>query len=107
MKLHKIPGIPLDVCAAEQKIAYNLAFRIHVNRGDEYLAIPDSRKAQAVEWLVEEALGDYRNAYAYKPGKYDEEAIAVFLKNGLANYLDQHFIATNYERVGKAFPTNS
>lgn len=31
VKYHKIRNVPLEVCSAEQKIAYNLAFNIHIN----------------------------------------------------------------------------
>lgn len=103
MRLHKIPGVPLEVCCAEQKIAYNLAFRLHVNQGDEYLALPDECKSQAIDRLTEEALENYRKAYRYRPGKYNEDAIADFLKRGLARYLEKQFIAVDYERIGKVF----
>lgn len=103
MKLHKIRNVPLDVCCAEQKVAYNMAFCIHINRGDEYLALSDTEKPQAIERMVEDALTDYRNAYTYQPGKCNEEAIAMFLKNGLAKYLEDHFIATGYEKIGSTF----
>lgn len=103
MKLHKIRNVPLDVCCAEQKIAYNMAFCIHINRGDEYLALADAAKPQAIDRMVEDALVDYRNAYTYQPGKYNEDAVAKFLKNGLAKYLENYFIATGYEEIGITF----
>lgn len=103
MKLHKIRNVPLDVCCAEQKIAYNMAFCIHINRGEEYLALQDSKKPAAIERMIKEALADYRNAYTYLPGKYNEDAIAKALRNGLASYLETFFIATDFQRIGAVF----
>lgn len=40
MKYHKINGVPLDECTAEQKIAYNLAFMYYENVLKEYNRLP-------------------------------------------------------------------
>ena len=36
MKYHKIAGVEKAVCTAEQKIAYNLAFRAHIANQSEF-----------------------------------------------------------------------
>ena len=103
MKLHKIPGVPMEVCSAEQKIAYNLAFRLHINRGDECLVLPDERKEKAIEQLSKEAMEGYRSAYTYKPGKYNEEAIFSCLSSSLTKYLEKPFIAASYNQISNIF----
>lgn len=110
MKYHKIRNVPLTVCTAESKIAYNLAFQAHINYQDEY----DKAKAQGIPRstikgfvfdLIELEMRGYRNAYDYKAGEYDEDAIQCCLNAGLEKYLDKPFIAGDYERIGKAFPS--
>ena len=49
MNYHKIPGIEKNICTAEQKIAYNIAFNINVNHGDDFLKIPSQfEKSNAI-----------------------------------------------------------
>lgn len=109
MKYHKICGVEKSVCTAEQMIAYNLAFRAHISFQDEYNKAR-SVSAACVSALVGEivalSMKNYRSAYDYKPGKYDEDAIFSALNAGLSAYLDQPFIASDYATIGKAFPAN-
>lgn len=107
MKYHRIPGVDKAVCTAEQKIAYNMAFRLDINMGDKYRTLSTGwAKAEAWQSAARMALQDYRNSYTYKPGKYDEDAIFCALNAGLADYLESPFIATDYETIGKAFPAH-
>lgn len=85
-KLHKINGIDLKTCSAEQKIAYNLAF----SYGEYY---------KDADRLMEL----YRLGYVYKQDRYNEEAIKTALHNGLEKYLEKPFIASSYEIIGKTF----
>ncbi len=36
MKYHKIPNVEKSVCSAEQMIAYNIAFRLHISYADQF-----------------------------------------------------------------------
>lgn len=81
MKLHKIRGIDLSVCSAEQMIAYNIANANH-----------------DIFTTAEEMLKTYTPS-----SKYNLDAIKQALTNGLQKYLERPFIATNYESVGKTF----
>lgn len=99
MKLHKIPNIPLDECAAEQKIAYNLAFAEWINRGD-----PTSTTdfEDAARYLVRV---HWRGAGYNKRGRYNDEAILAALTAGLEGYLkSSHHIFSSYKEIGDAFP---
>lgn len=107
MTYHKIPGVPLNVCTAEQMIAYNLAFRAHISFGEKY------KKAASISRICAEDLGyqilrfeitDYQRNNP--KGKYDIDAISAALHSGLHDYLLNHFIATSYETVGKSFPAH-
>lgn len=108
MRYHKIPNVALDVCTAEQKIAYNLAFRCHVSfqlTWDSFEGMETAR-SECLHKMIDIEMKNYKCAYTYKPGKYDEDAIFCALNAGLCNYMDHPFIANNYETIGKAFPAN-
>ena len=106
MKTRKIYGIDKSVCNAEQKIAYNLAFRAHINYGDNYRALPVIEKPAALKTIIERIMRSYRSGYLYKPGYYNEDAIQMYLQNGLHTYLMHAFIATDYEHIGLSFQAN-
>lgn len=105
MNLHKIPKIDKAVCSAEQKIAYNIAFRVHINHGDSFQSLPtEAAKSEAKGKLIRLYMENYQQSYDYKPGRYNEDAIFVALNQGLQEYLEKPFIASNYESIGRAFP---
>lgn len=87
MKTHKIRGVAKDVCTAEQRIAYNLAFAyLNINGFD-----------------VAAAMRIYRSSAGYS-GRYDDAAIEAALTAGAEAYRAAPFIAWNYEQIGAAFP---
>lgn len=90
MKLHKIRNIDINICSAEQKIAYNFAFA-----GYSWADLEQ----------VLENLTRYREQYR---GNYDSDAIAEALRNGYEAYKSgaAHIFAS-YEEIGKAFPIGS
>lgn len=104
MKYHKIKNIPLDVCTAEQKIAYELAFRIHVGAGDIYNAALKRSAICADEVLRKRLKIQFDSWLELYGGKFNDDAIYSCLLAGLADYLEKPFIATGYEEIGKAFP---
>ena len=109
MKYHKIRNVNLNVCTCEQKIAYDLAFRAHISFQDKFndaIKISNICAFNLVMEIRDFELRNYRNAYGYNPGKYDEDAIFSALNAGLMNYLKNPFIAWEYEQIGKAFPAN-
>lgn len=94
---HKIPDVELNVCTREQMAAYNCAFAAHINFGDMY----EKNKDKAMEAILRiylKAMDDSKviNAETFKKA----------FKNGIEKYMDNYFIATQYEQVGKAFPIN-
>lgn len=90
MKLHKIRNIDINICSAEQKIAYNFAFAGYCWADLEQ---------------VLKNLARYREQFR---GKYDCDAIAEALRNGYEAYKSGAArIFTSYEEVGKAFPIGS
>lgn len=107
MKYHKIRNVEKTVCAAEQKIAYNIAFRhlaIYQSDFDQVNACDPEAGKSFCEKLARNGLLIFRKGYDYKPGKFDEDAILYSLNAGLYGYLSKPFIASSYEDVGKAFP---
>lgn len=94
MKYHKIRNIPLDVCTAEQMIAYNIAFanydwirtRCFDNWRDEIRTI----------------IRRYKTDPKFK--RYDMDLVQSALLAGFEQYARYPFIASDYERIGKAFP---
>ena len=112
MKLHKIPGVEKDVCTCEQKLAYNLAFRIHMSYSDEWQNAKAQGKAARellLEDLVRRAMLGY-DSYNDVTGtgkRYTREAVKTALAAGLEKYLDRFFIADSYEHIGQAFPVET
>lgn len=98
MKYHKIRGIDISVCSAEQKIAYNLVSAHYdcVLNGN-FHAWPE-----ASHFLVKL----YTQGYDYKPGKYDIDAIFCAINAGIESFCKKPFIATSYDQIGKAFPAH-
>ena len=107
MKYRKIRNIPLDVCTAEQKIAYKIAFSLHISFQDDFDRVnavcPGNAQNDCFK-LVNEGLKRYRLGCKYRHGRYNEDAIQAALNAGLYGYMCKPFIATSFEQVGKAFP---
>lgn len=108
MQYHKINGVPLDECTAEQKIAYNLAFMYYDNVIKEYNRLPmQFQKSELVSASVRKMLDLYRMGRDYKPGKYNEDAIFCALNAGFENYLKaKYHILSSYKAIGEMFPAN-
>lgn len=109
LKYHKIRGVDLSVCTCEQKIAYNIAFRLHISYQKQFnsflLKNPfASAVSEAVDKMVRIGIEQYTSAYDYKPEKYNIDAIFSALQAGLKNYLSNFRILSSYEEIGKAFP---
>ena len=107
MKYHKIRNVDINTCTAEQKIAYNMAFRADLSYGDEFRKLDTAMaKSDAAHDIIRHMFAQYRAGYDYKAGRYNEDAIQAALNAGLGKYLEKPFIAADYETIGKAFPAN-
>lgn len=100
MSLHKIRGVDKAVCSAEQKIAYNIAWRIAEDIRYNWSAFSAEDERGAVE--------DYRRAWLrdhpQEAQKYDTGAIFAALASGLHDYLTAGGrIMTSYAEIGRAF----
>lgn len=109
MKYHKIRNVEKSVCTAEQKIAYNIAWRIDLSYGSQFRAdlenVGNLAIDEAVTKLRDIGLKNYKLSYTYTD-KYDIDAIFAALNAGLKKYLLKPFIATRYDEIGEAFPAN-
>ena len=109
MKYHKIANVDKSVCTCEQKIAYNIAFRLHISYADQFSEVnainPGAARSNCAD-LAREGLKWYKMSYSYKPGKYDEDAIFSALLAGLYDYLSNFHIFSSYEDIGRAFPAH-
>lgn len=94
MKYHKIRNVPLEICTAEQMIAYNIAFANY-------------------DWIRTRAFANWRDEirticgrYAKDPKftRYDMDAVQSALLAGFEQYALCPFIASDYEKIGKSFP---
>jgi hypothetical protein len=98
LRTHKIPGIEKEVCTAEQKIAYNLAFA-------HYPSIQDA--PTAAEALATAARRrDISLKELQKNGtRYNIDAIFCAYNAGIMDYTKaKYHIFTSYEEIGNAFP---
>ena len=106
MEYHKIRGVDMEVCTAEQKIAYNMAFSAHISFQDRYNSakkVSAICKADVLDQIVRHEMDCY--GYTDK-GRYDVDAIFAALRGGIETYMDKPFIATSYAEIGKTFPAN-
>lgn len=104
MKYHGIGGVKKTICTAEQKIAYNLAWRY------KGLFIPKYNEAvwgveksiiirDSVRFLVEQFAKNYPNS------KYDIDLIYCCLGAGLEEYYKNGGkVLWSYEEIGSVFP---
>ena len=108
MKYHKIRNVEMNVCTAEQKIAYNLAFSWRDLVKNVYNANDTAMNKNAcITDAVHKMIECYQRGYDYKPNKYDIDAIFCALIYGLEDYINSDFgILSSYEEIGKAFPAN-
>lgn len=104
MKYHKIRNVPIDVCTAEQKIAYNLAFANTYELSIEYHA---AQSGIIRAEIVRDAVNCCMTCWSYGPcnnGRYNTDAIFCALNAGIEKYLQKREIFTDYKQVGEAFP---
>lgn len=109
MKYHKIRNVPMDVCTAEQKLAYNVAFRCHISFGDKIRSVidagyPEMDIADLVFQARDIMLNFLREDLEKHNKKYDIDAVFCALNAGLRAYIEHPHIYSNYEDIGKAFP---
>lgn len=105
MKYHKIPGVEMSDCTCEQKIAYNMAFAIHIHCQEEYDALQTAaEKNRLAFWMRDLEIKSFRENYPKT--RYDIDAIFCALTAGIEDYLKKPFIATDYKTIGKVFPAN-
>ena len=101
MKYHKIKNIPLTICTAEQKIAYNLACSNYRNYIDTYNKMPMQFQKDAI---IHRAINDMIKLYGNN-NKYNIDAIASCLRAGFENYINgKYHILSSYEDIGRMFP---
>ncbi len=104
MKYHKIRGIPLSVCTAEQRVAYNMAYRIYIVYNESYsLLQTQQQKSEFLSKVIHDLL-EYIQDYCYT-GKYDLDAAFCALNAGLENYMNSEVrVLNDYKDIGEMFP---
>lgn len=112
MKYHKIRNIPLNVCTAEAKIAYNLAFAYATEYRNTYKKCAASVSGIAISDFIHEAVNwcmkmwKDGNPYQTTPNKYDIDLIFCCLNAGMENYFKGDYaILSSYEEIGRTFPS--
>lgn len=106
LEYHKIRGIPKDICTAEQKIAYNLAFLAHISFQDQFDKIKDYPTNVISDFIYQVRDFEIKRYQRDNDKKYNIDAIQSALSAGLLNYFKKPFIASNYETIGKSFPAH-
>ena len=102
LKCKKIRGIDKSVCTAEQKIAYNFAFR-YADLGKKVLNAdaPKFVKAdgyfQIEQMVLQEVKGNV------KLNKLNIDAIQIAFRQGFKEYCKKPFIALSYSQIGDCF----
>ena len=110
MKYHKIKDIPLEVCTAEAKIAYNLASTYTSEYKATYQKkahlFPRIAVSDFIDEAVNKCLKMWVNGYTYQttPHKYDIDAIQCCLNAGMEDFFkSEHSILSSYEEIGNIF----
>ena len=107
LKYHKIKNVPLEVCTAEQKIAYNLAHsNIYIIKESYDRCTTGIQKSDIVSEAVNMCITNWKNSYSYQ-SKYNIDAIFSALMAGMEGYMNtKYHILQSYEEIGKMFPAN-
>lgn len=106
LKTRKIRNVPKNVCTAEEKLAYNIAFRIEIGYGDLIRKLKAQKKARIIiSNFIWNLIRKYLNWYKEDcpNSKYNIDAVQVSLMRNLENYIDEYFIASDYETIGERF----
>lgn len=94
MTFRKIPNVEKDICTAEQKIAYNFAFRYRDFDGNKELFD-----------LLQVVACDIKNNEKMMQ-RYDIDSIIHCLRNGYIEYRKNYpAIITDYKTIGEIFYT--
>ena len=103
MKCHKIRGVDLKTCTAEQKIAYNYAF-MWVDCGKKIFNSnsPESVKSEELQNIINCIIKNMEQNGTNK--RYNIDAVITAFRNGFRGYCKNFFIASDYEAIGEAFP---
>lgn len=106
LKYHKICNVPMEVCTAEQKIAYNLAtfydfYGKRMREAEESKTFTTSAILEFVYDAIAEMLKDYQEQHG---NKYNIDAIQCALNAGLQEFWRKPFIPLSYKEIGEAFP---
>ena len=103
MKYHKIKNVPLNICTAEQKIAYNLAFsNVHIFKKAYDLSPMQFQKSEVIHDAVNFCLRMW--SYNKNVSKYDIDAIFCALNAGIEEYIKKGCpILASYEDISKMF----
>lgn len=102
MKCHKIRGVDLKICTAEQKIAYNYAF-MWVDCGKKIFNSdsPESVKSEELQNIINSVIESIKRSGTDRT--YNIDAIITAFRSGFREYCNNFFIASDYETIGKAF----
>lgn len=104
MKVKKIKGIEKNVCFAEQKIAYNYAFKWH----EIMKKIYNSNNSQFIKSEeYQKIIDSIINSITYNgiDKKYNIDAIIHCFRNGIEKYITYNTsgILTSYNDIGNIF----
>lgn len=95
LQYHKIPRVDMDVCTAEQMIAYNIASR-YLDCDRKFAGYAD-----AAQWMVQQYKRENETT------RYNIDAIFCALNAGLESFVKaKYHILTSYKEVGEMFPAN-
>ena len=99
MKTHKIKGINIEVCNAEQKIAYNFLFSWTLNKHDKDYAYKCVKES-----IYEEMEGKRVCIHPTNWKRYNVEYILELFHNYYDKYIEDGTpIFSSYEAIGGFF----
>lgn len=86
----KIRNVPIEVCSAEQKIAYNIAFNVR-----EFL-VKDENNLELANKIVDRSISE----------RFDKEMIKEIIRKSRERYCAGRSVLGSYEEIGNIFKIN-
>lgn len=107
-KLHKVGvDVPLHVCSAEQKIAYNIASNLVIDHAEMFNRLISSREYHsAIDGMLSGIVGTAMIEWntRHHARNYNPEMIELAISNGVRNYFLVPFTAKSYAEISRTFP---
>ena len=108
---HKLSGIPVEVCTAEAKIAYDMAYSYAYSARNMYRQLYSDMTEEEKCIFIQKAINDCMNmwgvSYYNRNSRYSEKGVRESLEAGIERYfLNPKTKLINLNEIGDMFRPN-